>query len=60
MLIEEKDPKDKNLFLARTRMDGPDVDGLCYVHSNKKLLRGSFHDVIITDALEYDLIGECK
>ena len=60
VLIDEQDQKDKNLFLGRTYMDGPDIDGICYVHSNKKLLRGSFHDVMITDALEYDLIGECK
>ena len=39
-------------------MDAPDVDGQVYVTSDKDLVIGSFVDVKIIEALEYDLRGE--
>jgi len=48
----------KDSYLGRTQADAPEVDGLVYVRSDKKLTRGDFVKVKITDTLEYDLVGE--
>ena len=57
VLIDEKLEGDKGKFAGRTEGDAPEVDGVVYV-SGKDLKIGSFRRVMITDALEYDLIGE--
>ncbi len=55
VLIEERQGE---CFLARSEFDAPEVDGLVYVHSRRKLKPGGFAEVKITDTLEYDLVGE--
>ncbi len=45
-------------YTLRSFMDAPDVDGQIYVTSDKDLEIGSFVDVKIIEALEYDLRGE--
>lgn len=45
-------------YTARSFMDAPDVDGLVYISTDKDLELGSFFDIKITEALEYDLRGE--
>jgi len=47
----------KNLFNGRTFFQAPDVDGITYIHSGQ-LEIGSFVEVRVADALEYDLTGE--
>lgn len=54
------DETKKDFSLGRTEFDAPEVDGLVYVYSNKKLKPGSFVNVEITDTLEYDLVGTVK
>ncbi len=56
VLIESCSEKD--LYAGRTQYDAPDVDGLVYVRSARKLRMGEFVQVQITDGYEYDLIGE--
>jgi len=58
VLIDEKAGQEEDLYCGRTEMDAPEVDGICYVRSNRRLKRGSFVNVRITDTLEYDLVGE--
>ena len=58
VLIEEGQKGDGHIYLGRTEYDAPDVDGVVYVHSKKKLLPGNFVTVEVTDTLEYDLTGE--
>ncbi|HNV23537.1 MAG TPA: 30S ribosomal protein S12 methylthiotransferase RimO [Candidatus Omnitrophota bacterium] len=58
VLIDEKLESEDNDYLGRSSYDAPEVDGVIYVHSKKKLKPGDFVDVKITDALEYDLAGE--
>ncbi len=58
ILIEEKMKNDDNIYIGRSEFDAPEVDGIIYVRSNKDLILGDFQRVKITDALEYDLIGE--
>ena len=44
------------ISLGRTYRDSPEIDN--YVKINKKIDSGTFCDIKITDAMEYDLIGE--
>lgn len=57
VLVEELVP-DENIYIGRSQYDAPEIDGVVYVHTNEKLKIGSIYRVKITDALEYDLIGE--
>ena len=58
VLIDEKEEGSENIFIGRSEYDAPDVDGSVYVHTKKDLKPGDFVTVKITDALEYDLVGE--
>jgi len=58
VLIDEKEQSAGNVYLGRSEYDAPDVDGSVYVHTKRKLKTGDFVNVRITDALEYDLVGE--
>ncbi len=58
VLIDEKEQGSENIYIGRSEYDAPDVDGAVYVHTDKLLKPGDFVDVKITDALEYDLVGE--
>lgn len=57
VLIDEKSEGRKGSFFGRTEADAPETDGGVYV-SGKGIKVGEFYDVRITDALEYDLVGE--
>lgn len=52
------DEKENDIYLGRSQCDAPEVDGLIFVNSQKKLDPGDFVKVKITDTLEYDLVGE--
>lgn len=49
---------DENVYVGRSYMDAPNVDGLVFVETNEEIMSGDFAKVRITGALEYDLIGE--
>ncbi len=49
---------EKTTAAGRTAFQAPEVDGMTYVAVSEPLQPGSFIQVRITDALEYDLIGE--
>ena len=44
---------------GRSEADAPDVDGKVYFSASRRVPAGTFVDVKITDALDYDLVGEC-
>ena len=46
------------IYYGRSYMDAPDVDGKIYFRSPRKLNTGAFVEVKITEALDYDLVGE--
>lgn len=48
----------EGMYMCRSYMDAPDIDGCVFVSSEEELLSGDFIDVLITDFNEYDLIGE--
>ncbi|PAB61209.1 30S ribosomal protein S12 methylthiotransferase RimO [Anaeromicrobium sediminis] len=56
ILIEEKEAE--NVYAGRSMYDIPEVDGIVYVNSEVDLKEGQMVKTEITDAFEYDLIGE--
>lgn len=48
----------EQMYMCRSYMDSPDIDGCVFVASDEELLSGDFIDVRIIDYNEYDLIGE--
>jgi len=52
------DEEEKGTYLGRSQFDAPEVDGIVYVKSSRKLMPGDLLRVKITDTLEYDLTGE--
>lgn len=57
VLIEGRLPEE-DVYIGRTYRDAPNVDGYCFVKSDNNLLSGDFITVKITEAKEYDLVGE--
>lgn len=49
---------DENVYVGRTYMDAPGIDGLFFVQSGESFVSGDFVKVQVTGACEYDLIGE--
>ncbi|MBR4183882.1 MAG: 30S ribosomal protein S12 methylthiotransferase RimO [Lachnospiraceae bacterium] len=49
---------DEGVYVGRTYRDAPDVDGLVFITSDKKLFSGDLVKIRITGAKEYDLTGE--
>ena len=45
------------IYYGRSYADAPDVDGRVYFTSKKKVGEGEFVKVLITEALDYDLVG---
>jgi ribosomal protein S12 methylthiotransferase len=48
---------DEETFIGRTYMDSPEIDGAVYINSKEDIQIGEIVKVVITDSLEYDLIG---
>lgn len=46
------------IYYGRSYADAPDVDGRVYFSSKFKVERGEFVEVLVTEAMDYDLIGE--
>lgn len=57
VLIEGK-ISDEDVYIGRTYQDAPDIDGEVFVEFEGELISGDFVDVKITEANDYDLIGE--
>ena len=57
VMIEGK-VADEPAYVGRTYMDAPNVDGLIFVDTGEALMSGDFVRVRVTQAAEYDLIGE--
>lgn len=51
---------EENVYVGRTYMDAPEIDGLVFVQSGESFVSGDFVKVQVTGAYEYDLIGEVK
>ena len=49
---------DEDVYVGRTFMDAPKVDGNVFVSAQEELISGDIVPVRITGASEYDLIGD--
>lgn len=47
-----------DIYVGRSEKDAPKVDGCVFVRSPEEIVSGTFVDVLITEANEYDLIGD--
>jgi len=59
VLVEES--LENHLYAGRTSFQAPEVDGIAYINTNSlpfDLKVGRFTDMRVTDAMEYDLMGE--
>jgi ribosomal protein S12 methylthiotransferase len=52
--------EETGLYVGRTAGQAPQVDGITYISSKKDLTAGTFHDVLIKDANEYDYVGDAE
>ena len=57
VLCEGYDPVAGTHF-GRSEADAPDIDGKIYFHAAEKIPAGEFVRVQITEAMDYDLVGE--
>jgi ribosomal protein S12 methylthiotransferase len=51
---------DGETAVGRTEHDAPEIDNEIFVRSSRPLEPGTFHDVLVTDATEYDLYGRVE
>lgn len=58
VIVDGRD--ESGLMVGRTMSQAPEIDGVTYISAKKDLTAGSFHDVLIKDASEYDLLGEVE
>lgn len=57
VIIEGK-ASDEDVYVGRSYMDAPSVDGYVFINSKEELMSGDFAKVRIVKAMEYDLIGD--
>ncbi len=58
VLIEGKITEEENVYIGRTYMDAPQVDGFLFLTSEQELLSGDIVKAKVTGARGYDLVGE--
>lgn len=58
VLIEGRIPEEDNIYIGRTYMDAPSVDGFLFVKADMELISGDLVDARVTGAKGYDLVGE--
>ena len=59
VLCEGYDPVAESHF-GRSAADAPDIDGKVYFSAQRRVAEGEFVSVRITEAMDYDLIGEAE
>lgn len=62
VMVEGRLPDEEgNIYVGRTYMDAPDVDGYLYFDAGEKeYMTGDMIRVLVTGSNEYDLIGEAE
>lgn len=54
------DREDNDYFVGRSEFDSPEVDPEILITKNQEMTIGEFYDVVITDALPFELMAELK
>lgn len=57
VICEGYDPVSE-CFFGRSYADAPDIDGKVYFTASKRIREGEFVNVLITEVLDYDLLGK--
>lgn len=57
VMIEGRLPED-NIYIGRTYMDAPNIDGYIFVNAEHEFMSGDFVTVKVTGAKDYDLTAE--
>ena len=57
VLVEGRLPEDE-IYIGRTYRDAPDVDGYVFINAEEEMMSGDIVKVQITDAQDYDLVGD--
>jgi ribosomal protein S12 methylthiotransferase len=57
VLIEGKIAEEDQVYIGRTTMDAPQVDGFLFLNSDRELISGDIVWAVVTGAKGYDLIG---
>mgnify|MGYP001170130509 CR=1 FL=1 len=57
-VVIEEPTDDAKVYIGRTQFDAPEVDGVCYVTTQTPLEIGTYVQVKINDAMEFDVMGE--
>ncbi len=57
-IVEGRLTEEEDTYAARTEADAPDVDGYIFIHSERELLTGEIVRVRVSQAEDYDLLGE--
>ena len=50
--------EDKEMYVTRSYMDVPDIDGFVFVKKEKEHKIGEFIECVIEEAFEYDLLAK--
>lgn len=58
LLVEGRIAEEDGVYICRTYMDAPQVDGFFFLNSTEELISGSIVKAIVTGARDYDLVGE--
>ncbi|WP_455715543.1 30S ribosomal protein S12 methylthiotransferase RimO [Anaerosporobacter sp.] len=57
VMIEGRLPED-NVYIGRTYMDAPNIDGYIFINAEHEIMSGDFVTVKVTGANDYDLTAE--
>ena len=57
VLIEGKIAEEDRVYIGRTYMDAPQVDGFLFLNSDRELMSGDMVEALVSGAKDYDLIG---
>ncbi len=58
VLTEGRITEEENLYIGRSYMDAPQVDGYLFFHAEEELLSGDLVTVKVKQAKGYDLVGD--
>lgn len=58
VIIEGRIVDKEHVYVGRTYMDSPQVDGYIFINSEEELMSGDIIQAKVTGANNYDLIGE--
>lgn len=60
VLVEGRIVDEEQVYIGRTYMDAPQVDGFIFLNCEEELISGDIVTVDVTGAREYDLIGDIR